>query len=208
MPMNERRLKAVIFDFGGVLVRTRSERLRAAWEQRLGLTPGEASALVFGGESSRAVQHGWITDADHWRGIQQRLAVDDATLAEFRAAFFSEDVLDTALLAYIDRLRAAGYHVGLLSNAADNARRLFTEVYPVIEHFDSVTISSEEGVMKPAPRIFQVALARAGAQPSEAVFVDDFAENVEGARALGMFGVHFREPDAAIRELAELTGVL
>ncbi len=32
-------LKAVIFDFGGVLVRTRSQSLRAAWEERLGLRP-------------------------------------------------------------------------------------------------------------------------------------------------------------------------
>jgi epoxide hydrolase-like predicted phosphatase len=201
------RLKAVIFDFGGVLVRTRSQDPRTAWEQRLGLTPGEASTLVFGGESGRAVQHGWITDAEHWRGIKARLALDDATLAQFRADFFSEDYLDMALLAYIDRLRAAGYHAGLLSNASDDARRLFTTTYPVITRFDSVTISAEEGVMKPDPRIFRVALARAGVQPDEAVFVDDFAENVEGARAIGMIGVHYREPEAARRELAELTGV-
>lgn len=200
-------LKAVIFDFGGVLVRTRSRDLRTAWEQRLGLAPGTASAIVFDGERGRAAQHGWVTDADHWRWIGQQLAVDDATLADFRRDFFSEDFLDLDLIAYIDRLRAGGYHLGLLSNAGDNARHIFTEVYPVLPHFDSVTISAEEGVMKPDPRIFQVALARAGVQPREAVFVDDVAENVEGARAVGMLGVHFRDPVVAISELAALTGV-
>ncbi len=200
-------LKAVIFDFGGVLVRTHDQSLRAAWEQRLGLAPGGASTIVFEGERGRAAQHGWITDADHWRWIGQQLAVDDATLAQFRADFFRHDILDLALIAYIDRLRAAGYHLGLLSNASDGARRIFTEVYPVLPHFDSVTISAEEGVMKPDPRIFQVALARAGVQPHEAVFVDDVAENVAGARAVGMSGVHFCGSAAAISELAALTGV-
>jgi len=200
-------LKAVIFDFGGVLVRTHDQSLRAAWEQRLGLAPGGASDIVFEGEHGRAAQHGWITDADHWRWIGQQLAVDDATLAQFRADFFRNDLLDLDLIAYIDRLRTAGYHLGLLSNASDNARRIFTEVYPVRPHFDSLTISAEEGVMKPDPRIFRVALARAGVEAHEAVFVDDVAENVEGARAVGMAGVHFRDSATALRELAALTGV-
>ena len=148
-------LKAVIFDFGGVLVRTRSQQLRAAWEQRLGLRPGEASELVFGGESGRAAQHGWISDAEHWAFIQRRLGLDDATLAQFRRDFFAEDGIDTDLLAYIDRLRS-GYRVGLLSNATADARRFFT-ASGIADHFDAITISGEEGVMKPDERIYRIA---------------------------------------------------
>jgi putative hydrolase of the HAD superfamily len=61
--------------------------------------------------------------------------------------------------------------------------------------------SAEIGVMKPDPRIYQVALDRLGLSPPEAVFVDDFIENVEAARRLGMGGVHFVEPDQARDEL-------
>lgn len=200
-------IKAVIFDFGGVLVRTRSQHRRVAWEQRLGLAPGEAEVLVFGGDSGTALQHGRITDDAHWEWLGRRLGLGAEDLAALRVDFFAEDVLDVELLDYADRLRAAGYHLGLLSNAGDNARRLFTERFPVLAHFDSVTISAEEGVMKPAPRIFEIALARAGARPEEAVFVDDFAANVEGARRAGMLAVHFRTPEQALRELAQLTGV-
>ena len=129
-------------------------------------------------------------------------------LASLRVAFFAEDILDTRLLAYVDRLRGAGYHLGLLSNAGDNARWIFgPERFNVLPHFDSVTISAEEGVMKPHPRIFEIALARAGVQPGEAVFVDDFLANVEGARQVGMLGIHFLCGDQALRELASLTGV-
>lgn len=201
-------LSAVVFDFGGVLVRTRSQHLRRAWEQRLGLSPGGASAVVFGSENGRAVQLGQITDAEHWRWIGQALGLEGALLGQFRHDFFAEDILDRELLAYIDRLAAFGLHVGLLSNAADNARKVFADKYNILNHFHTVTISAEEGVMKPDPRIFHVALTRAGVQPDQAIFVDDFVENVAGARAVGMIGVHFTDPIAASQELARLTGVL
>ena len=198
-------LKAVIFDFGGVLARTRSQHLRQTWEHRLSLRPGEASELVFGGELGRAAQHGWISDTEHWAFIQRRLELDDATLAQFRRDFFAEDGIDTDLLAYIDRLRS-GYRVGLLSNATTSARRFFT-ASGIADHFDAITISGEEGVMKPDARIYRIALARLNVEPNEAIFVDDFSENVAAARVLGMTGVHFADPQQARRELMILTGV-
>jgi epoxide hydrolase-like predicted phosphatase len=200
-------LKAVIFDFGGVLVRTRSQHRRIEWERRLGLGRGEAEALVFGGESGTAAQCGRITDAAHWRGLGERLGLAPEELARFRDDFFAADELDGVLVAYIDRLRAAGFHLGLLSNASDIARRVFSETYGVLARFDSVTISCEEGVMKPDPRIYRVALERADARPEEAVFVDDVAGNIEGARRVGMLGIHFRSAEQALAELAALTGV-
>jgi putative hydrolase of the HAD superfamily len=201
------RLKAVIFDFGGVLVRTRSQNRRIAWEQRLGLSRGEAEALVFGGASGTAAQHGQITDEAHWRWLSKRLQLSPDDLARFREEFFADDVLDTALVAYIERLREAGYHLGLLSNASDVARKVFAEVYGVLDRFDSVTISCEEGVMKPDPRIYRVALERAGARAEESVFVDDVAANIESAQQVGMHGIHFCSTEQAIEELAALTGV-
>ena len=198
-------LKAVIFDFGGVLARTRSQHLRQTWEQRLDLRLGEASELVFGGESGRAAQHGWISDTEHWAYIQRRLGLDDASLAQFRRDFFAEDGIDTDLLAYIDRLRS-GYQVGLLSNATADARRFF-KTSGIADHFDAITISGEQGVMKPDERIYRIALARLNVEPNEAIFVDDFSENVAAARTLGMTGVHFADPQQARRELMILTGV-
>jgi HAD superfamily hydrolase (TIGR01509 family) len=61
--------------------------------------------------------------------------------------------------------------------------------------------------MKPDERIYRIALARLDVRPNEAVFVDDFSENIVAARTLGMAGVHFAEPKRARRELIILTGV-
>lgn len=200
-------LKAVIFGFGGVLVRTQSQERRREWEQRLGLEPGRAEYIVFGGESGWAIQLGQLTDQAHWQALGVRFGLADEDMAQLREDFFARDVLDTELLGYVDRLRAAGYHLGILSNASDIARDMFARVYGVADHFDSITISAEEGVMKPDPRIFQIALKRAGVEPHEAVFVDDVLVNVEAARRAGMLAVHFTDPVRAHSEWATLTGV-
>ncbi len=107
----------------------------------------------------------------------------------FRREFFAEDGIDTDLLAYVDRLRAQ-YRVGLLSNATTDARRFFKES-GIAGHFDAITISGEEGVMKPDERIYRIALARLDVRPNEAVFVDDFSENIIAARSVGDGGHPF-----------------
>ncbi|MFQ5614022.1 MAG: HAD family hydrolase [Anaerolineae bacterium] len=199
-------LKAIIFDFGGVLVRTVDHSLREKWERRLGLAPGEAIDTVFNSEMGRAAQLGQLDDAEHWQWVQEHLDLSDEALARFRQELFAGDRLDGDLLAYIDRLRQR-YTVGLLSNATLVARQVFTEIYPLIDHFDSVTISAEEGLMKPDPRIYEIALVRAGVEPGQALFVDDFIENVEGARRVGMQAVHFVDPATVRRQLIEATGI-
>jgi putative hydrolase of the HAD superfamily len=201
-------VKAVIFDFGGVLVRTQSQARRESWARRLNIPVRELSDVVFGVQNGYAAQLGQWTDDEHWDWVGQRIGLSGSSLERFRRHFFAEDVLDADLLAYVDRLRDAGYHLGLLSNATDAARRMFGERFGVLDHFDSVTISAEEGVMKPDRRIFGIALARADAQPHEAVFVDDFIENVDAARALGIQGVHFQEPAAARMAIADLVGIV
>jgi 2-haloacid dehalogenase len=78
----------------------------------------------------------------------------------------------------------------------------------VADCFDVFATSAEVGVMKPDAHIYNVVLERLGIAPAEAIFVDDFIQNVEAARRLGMQAVHFVDPVAARRELeAHLGGI-
>ncbi len=199
-------LKAVIFDFGGVLVRTSDQSLRRTWEQRLNLAPGQAEHIVFGGETDWGVQLGYVTDAEHWRWIQQRFGLTAEDAARFREDFFAADKLDGDLLAYIRSLRPR-YKTGLLSNASDLLRMHLTTTYAMADSFDAIVISAEEGLMKPDPRIFHSALTRLDVEPEEALFVDDVLANVEGARRIGMQALHFTDPETARAQLERLTGV-
>jgi len=62
----------------------------------------------------------------------------------------------------------------------------------LIELFETVVISGEVGVKKPDPRIFAPALERTGLQPHEVAFIGDAAEDVEGARAAGVWPIRIR----------------
>jgi putative hydrolase of the HAD superfamily len=119
-----------------------------------------------------------------------------------RDEFFAGDIVDRNLLDYLRSLRPR-YFVGLISNAWPDLRDYIAR-QKFEDAFDHMIISGEVGVMKPEARIYQIALEQAGVRPNEAVFVDDFFDNVEGSRAVGMHGIHFRDPQVAMQELKEL----
>ena len=115
--------------------------------------------------------------------------------------------MNESLVAYVQRLREAGYKTGILSNFADDARYLWREVYPFIQYFDGIIISSEVGMMKPDPQIYHLTAERLGVSLEEALFVDDFSENIRGAKKVGMQTLHFTDPEVARQKLVEITGV-
>ncbi len=197
-------IRALLTDFGGVLVRTGSDAPRRALEARLGLSPHTVEDRVFSGEASRRAQLGQISYDAFWDHLRLDLRLDGRmSVVEFRDAFFSGDFLDDGLLALIRSVRPA-IKTGLISNAWSNARDVFTRLFGIADAFDVMIISAEEGVMKPDPRIYRAALDRLGVTAPESIFVDDVPENVRGAQALGIHGVHFQLPEQARREIERL----
>jgi putative hydrolase of the HAD superfamily len=71
--------------------------------------------------------------------------------------------------------------------------------WPLDTRFDAVVISCEVGLSKPDPRIYQLCLDRLGLRAPETLFVDDRADNVEGAARLGLRTLQFEGPDALAR---------
>ena len=200
-------LKAVIFDVGGVLIRTYSRAGREKWADQLGMDSWDFENFVFRSESGRQAELGQKSTAAHWQWLGRHFGLSEGDLAAMRQDFFGGDVLNASLLAYIERLRQAGYRTGLLSNYTDNARHLWREVYPFIHLFDGVIISAEVGLAKPDPLIYQRAAEAVGVAVAEALFIDDFSENIEGARQAGMAAIHYTDPTVAQKQLSEMTGV-
>ena len=90
--------------------------------------------------------------------------------------------------------------VGLISNAWSGLRPWIINK-KLADVFDAVTISAEARVAKPDPRIYGMALEALGVAPAEAVFLDDFQDNVTGARAVGMQAIPFNQPEQALDQL-------
>ncbi len=184
-------IQAIIFDFGGVLVRTQDRSHRKQWEDRLGLAEWESEQLVFNSDMGMKAQRGEISDKALWQWVGQQLHLDATELAAFRHAFWAGDVLDRSLVDLIRGLRPF-YQTAIISNATDGLRPALHTTYPIAAAFDLIVVSAEEKVMKPAPDIYLRALARLGRQPDEAVFIDDFAHNIAAAQQLGMATIHYQ----------------
>jgi epoxide hydrolase-like predicted phosphatase len=196
-------IKAVIFDFGGVLVRTEDRGPRTQLAARLGKTYAELGMLVFDSGSSQQAQLGEITSAQHWEQVRKVLNISPAELLEVRGKFWEGDSLDGNLVDYLRGLRPR-YKTALLSNAWDDLRQYIEEDWHIEDAFDQIIISAEVGLVKPDERIYQLAISKVGVDPDEAVFVDDFPENVIGAREVGLQAIHFKDPDQALADLQQL----
>ncbi len=200
-------LKAIIFDVGGVFIRTQSRTGREKWAEKFSLDSWEFENFIFSGESGRQAQLGQKTYDVHWAWLGKHFGLDEAGLAEMRRDFFAGDVMNKPLFEHAKRIRQAGYRTGILSNFADDARSLWTDEFPFIHCFDGIIISSEVGLMKPDPKIYQLAVESVNVLPEEALFIDDFIENIKAAQRVGMQTIHFTDPEVVQQQLAEITGV-
>jgi HAD superfamily hydrolase (TIGR01509 family) len=194
-------IRAVLFDVGGVLVRTFDHSGRQTWERRLGLPPGGAEAIVLNSEMGHRAQRGEISDEALWVWVSERLALGDE-LAAFRADFWRGDRVDESLVALIRRLRPR-YQTAVISNAGD-ALRTTLQSYGLLDEFDLIVGSAYEGIMKPRPAIYERTLARLGRAANEAVFIDDAPANIAGATAVGLHTIHFTPATDLAGELQRL----
>ena len=196
-------IKAVLWDLGGVLLRTHDASGRRRWEARLGLAEGELDRLVFGCQASRAATLGRARVDDIWTEVLTTLGLPESERETLSRDFFAGDRLDERLLAFLRQLRSS-HKTGLITNAWPNVRPWIDGEWHLTDLFDVVVISAEVGLAKPDPRIYQLALERLGVAPQDAVFIDDASENVEAAAALGLHGLRFVSPDQVLNELQSM----
>jgi epoxide hydrolase-like predicted phosphatase len=195
-------IRGVFFDFGGVIARTEYQAPRQHLAERLGVEYEDIIKIVFESPSSLSASVGEISAEEHWAEVTKRLRRPSSETEAIREEFFAGDVIDREIVGYLRSLRS-DYHVGLISNAWPDLRD-YIAGQKFDDAFDHMVISAEVGVMKPEARIYQIALEQAEVSPDEAVFVDDFYENIEGCRSVGMHGIHFQDPGQAMGELKRL----
>ena len=115
----------------------------------------------------------------------------------------------------LERLSAEGYALGIVSNFEAWLEELLIDL-GVRDTFPVRVISGVEGIEKPDPRIFRLALDRAGVEASDAAYVGDSPEfDVDPPAALGMFPIlvdrrerHVDHPGARVTDLSQLPEAL
>jgi len=123
-------------------------------------------------------------------------------------AFFEiyDDIfsLNPPVVGVLARVKAAGYTTFLLSNTDPERFGFVRRRFPEIFFFDDYVLSYELRLLKPDAAIYLEAARRAGSAPGECVFIDDMEENVEGAEAAGLKGIHYLPETDLAAELRAL----
>jgi HAD superfamily hydrolase (TIGR01509 family) len=223
-------VRALLLDAGGVLVRPAFARVAEALRAR-GVAADPAALAAAEPRAKKALDRppspGFATDAERgWHyfnlvldqaGIP-RSAATDAALLDVKAWHdrycLWEDVPE-GVRPSLERLRRAGLRLAVVSNSNGTVHQLFDRL-GLTATFDVILDSAVEGVEKPDPRIFRLALERLGEEAGAALHVGDiYHVDVVGARAAGVRPVLVDEaglyPEAdcpRVRSLAELAGHL
>lgn len=215
-----RLFDALLLDFGSVITVSAFERHREI-ESILGLAPG---TLGWRGPVDPATDPLWqsmlageISERDYWAQraaeVGRMLGHEDWTPLEFFKAIRGSDpnlaVRDSARRT-VGAARAAGLRVGIVSNELELFwGRAFMDRLDLLREIDVLVDATHTGVLKPDPRAYRAALQALGVPARRALFVDDQARNVDGARAVGMAALHFdvADPDGSFARVRTELGI-
>ena len=219
----------LFLDAGGVLVTPNWRRVSDALAAHgVRVTPAALEAadpfarrdIDFGHQPAATDrQRGWayFNLVLHHCGVPQSAATDLAldVLQAYHSAQNLWERVPAGVPEVLDRLRALGMKLVVVSNANGKLKVLF-ERLDLARRFDVMLDSHEEGVEKPDPRLFEIALERSGARRGETLHVGDlYHVDVQGARSAGLDAVLLDPADLyagfdcrRIRSLAELPALV
>lgn len=198
-------IKAVIWDMGGVFLRTEARTSRMALAEKYHLSLQDLYDEVFNSESAQKATIGLIDVTEHWENVGERFGVSGAGLLDFQKQFWADDIFDGNLMDFIRSLKSE-YKTGLLSNAWSDARSHLTDVRKCMDAFHFSIFSCEVGLAKPDPAIYWKILDMVGVKPGEAIFVDDNRDNILSANQVGIHGILFVDPQQARADVLSLLG--
>ncbi|MBR5281698.1 MAG: HAD family phosphatase [Alistipes sp.] len=201
------KIKNIVFDFGGVLI---------DWNPRY------LYRSYFAGDEERmewflqnVCTYPWNIQMDGGKPFAEGVAELTALHPEWAEAIgiyhtrwaemIGGEVDGTASL--IKRLKAAGYRVFGLTNWSMETYPLIRDNYDVFSLFEGVVVSGEEHLLKPDEKIYRCLLERYSLEAAESVFLDDNADNVAGAEAVGMEALRFVDAQQAEAELKSRFGI-
>ncbi len=192
-------IKAIIFDYGGVLsVEASLLGFGSHYAKKLGADPAEFKELIFDNWFKARVNE--ISSKEFWENLASFLKTDAETLRKDFVAFFgfNQEVLQLA------KELKKNYKVALLSNQIEDWLNQVIEEHGLRQVFDVIVTSYDSRLAKPDIAIFKETVEKLGVKPEECVYIDDMEKNISPAKALGMKAILFKDIKQLKRELNSL----
>lgn len=193
--------KFLYFDLGKVLVNFSTEQMLRQIGAVAGIDPQEVRGVLFAEGVMRQHESGRLSQ----RELYETFCAATGTRADYSALVAAAaDIfeLNWPVLPIAAQLGQAGYRMGILSNTGPVHWEHCRLRYRIVaDGFEVHALSYEIGSLKPAAAIFRAAAELAGVSPEEIFFVDDMAEHVAGAQAVGWDAVQFTTAETLAAEL-------
>ncbi len=193
------KIKAVIFDWGGVLIEDPAPALYQYCANAMGVRLEqyiEAFEVCIDD-----FQSGKVTEKQFWKNMAKHLNVPEPQKNSLWTEAFLEAYKPRPMMFDLAaRLQRGGCKTAVLSNTEQ-------PVVDIINHqnyreFDEAILSCVEGIAKPGKEIYLLALDRLGVEAKEAVFIDDKKPNIEGAIKVGLNTIYFTNLDNFKKDIA------
>jgi epoxide hydrolase-like predicted phosphatase len=204
--MPETNIRAIFFDFGGVILKSFDGVDHPAIEERFGLEPKSLRLMVYRDSRYMEFQVGKCTYDEWVASIRTTMdaQIPDIASDVLKAYFEAEHSLNPDMVGLLRRLHG-NYTLGIISNNVPGMEDRMREQIPdLIELFDVRIGSGDVGLAKPDPAIFHYAMEAAGVEPHESVFTDDYHKHADAARSLGMHSFHFTGYEQFVEDLRSI----
>ena len=193
-------IKAIIFDWGGVLIDNPADGLMEYCANFLNV--GKKSLKDIFSQYESIFQKGEISENELWNKICTELNIKKPSINSLWKDAVKH-VFNDKIQVYnlIQLLKKEGYQIGFLSNTEIPTMNYFFE-NGYDKYFDVTIFSCAENTVKPEEKIYLLTLKKLNLKPSQSIFIDDKSEYIEGAKKVGINGIVFKTPQQLVKELA------
>lgn len=197
----KKRIRGMIFDFGGVLGLPQKDEARQGMMAAVGIDEKSFFQSYFDVRSE--YDRGTLSRREYWTEVLARVEIE-----------ISEEIFETLILVdeeswvsengqmidFIRGNRGLMEKLGILSNMPADFVPSIRKNFDWIEWFDYALWSCDVHLVKPERDIYMRVADELGLLPAECLFIDDSAVNVEGARAVGMEAIHYLDFESFLKE--------
>jgi putative hydrolase of the HAD superfamily len=199
-------IKTCFFDMGNVLVFFSHERMCQNIAELCGWSLPQTKTFLLEEGRQWKLERGDISEeefhAEFCEATGRKLDID-----KLRHAAADIFWLNDSILPVLHQLKTAGKKLVLLSNTSITHLRFIEQRFSVLNLMDERVTSFEVGAMKPDPRIFHAALARAAGPPQSCFYTDDIEAYINQAQSMGIHSHLYRTTEQLTAALQQ-TGAL
>jgi FMN phosphatase YigB (HAD superfamily) len=192
-------IKAVLFDFGGVLAEEGFKAGLTAIAEKNGIDAGEMVRTAFETVYELGFVAGKVREGAFWEALRQKTGIR-GTDREFRKEVLSRFIIRPWMLKTVSRLKKQGIILGILSDQCNWLDEL-NEKLSFFYLFDHVFNSYHMGLTKKNPAVFDHVLDRLKLKAQQVLFIDDHLDHIKRASTRGLQTLHYTDKGAFLCQL-------